>query len=417
MPRRLLIVEDSHSFSHMIAQRVASELGLDPVITASCRETAQLLAQDTDFFAALLDLNLPDAPHGDIVDLVTAKGIPCIACTAEVSDELRQRIWAKGVADYVLKQNEGDVGYILALVARLYKNPGIKALVVDDSRSARHMLSNLLKTHRYKVLEAADGASALDIVAADPEIRLVITDYNMPAMDGFELTRHLRRLRGQDDLAIIGLSTTDSRALSARFLKSGANDFLRKPFLVEEFFTRVTQNIELLERIASIRELANRDFLTRLGNRRHFFTAGQKFLEDLLQSGRRGVLAVLDIDRFKAVNDTWGHEGGDRVLTHFADMLVERFGHGCMVARLGGEEFSVLAPDLTEQEALQGFEAFRLHCAQNPVRFADRSVPFTVSTGLCAALKPSLDDMMRLADRALYASKAHGRNRVTLAED
>lgn len=415
MPR-LLIVEDSQSFAHMIAQRAADELGLRSVITASCRETAELLARDTDFFVALLDLNLPDGPHGDIVDIVTAKGIPSIACTGVVSDDLRQRIWEKGVADYVLKQGEEDVAYIVALIDRLRKNPGVKVLVVDDSRSARHMLANLLKTHRYQVLEAADGVAALAQVAADPEIRLVITDYTMPAMDGFELTRGLRRLRGLDELAIIGLSNTVSRSLSARFLKSGANDFLRKPFLTEEFFTRVTQNVELLERIASIRELANKDFLTRLSNRRHFFTAGEAFLGSLRASGRGGVLAMLDIDHFKAVNDTWGHEGGDRVLVHLAGLLVERFDSGALVARLGGEEFCVLVPDLEEGQALEIFEAFRRHCAENPALFGAGLIPFTVSAGLCSGLKASLDDMVRLADRALYASKACGRNCVTLAE-
>ncbi len=415
MPR-LLIVEDSHSFSHMVAQRVSGELGFRSVVTTSYAETAELLARDTDFFAALLDLNLPDAPHGDIVDIVNERGIPSIACTGEVSDELRQRIWAKGVADYVLKQGEEDVDYIIALLSRLHKNPGVKVLVVDDSRSARHMLTRLLRTHRYQVLEAANGVAALAMAAEDPEIRVVITDYTMPAMDGFELTRGLRRLRGPDDLAIIGLSTTESRSLSARFLKSGANDFLRKPFLTEEFFTRVTQNVELLERIASIRELANRDFLTRLGNRRHFFTAGQAFLDELRAAGRQAVLGVLDIDRFKTVNDTWGHEGGDTVLVHFAGMLLERFGPEAHVARLGGEEFCVLAPDLEEAQALESFEAFRAHCAQNPARFGDGLIPFTVSAGLCSRPGPTLDDMLRLADRALYASKACGRNCVTLAE-
>lgn len=416
MPR-LLIVEDSLSFSHMIAQRVADELGLTCVITTSFAETRDMLAKDADFFAALLDLNLPDAPHGDIVDLVRGKDIPSIACTAVVSDDLRQRIWDKGVADYVLKQGEEDVDYIVSLIRRLRNNPGVKVLVVDDSRSARHMLSNLLKTHRYQVLEAADGVSALAKVAADPEIRLVITDYTMPAMDGFELTRGLRRLRGMEELAVIGLSNTVSRSLSARFLKSGANDFLRKPFLTEEFFTRVTQNIELLERIARIREMANRDFLTRLGNRRLFFTAGERFLTGLRSAGRNAVLAVLDIDHFKAVNDTWGHEGGDRVLVHFAALLEERFGQTAMVARLGGEEFSVLAPDLEEGQAVELFEDFRRHCAETPALFGGGLIPFTVSAGLCSQAKPSLDDMVRLADRALYAAKDCGRNCITLAEN
>ncbi len=414
MPR-LLIVEDSRTFSQMLARRVTGELGFEVVVASSRAAAEALLARDADFFAALLDINLPDAPQGEVVDLVLAHGIPSIVFTGEMDDALRERFWSKHIVDYVLKQNMENVQYMLALVERLYKNPGIPVLVVDDSRSARHMVAGLLRAHRYEVLEAGDGNEALAQVAARPDLKLVITDFNMPGMDGFELTRQIRRDHPKDSLAIIGLSGAGEAPISARFLKSGANDFLRKPFLTEEFYTRVTQNLELLEHIERIKDLANKDFLTRLFNRRHFFTAGERALAALRKAGRPVALAMLDIDHFKSVNDTHGHDAGDMVLRHLAAVLSSRFGPECILARLGGEEFCVLAPGLAPDAALDCFEGLRKAIEASPARCAGVDIPFTASLGVCCRALPSLDEMVREADRALYASKNAGRNRVTLA--
>jgi PleD family two-component response regulator len=121
------------------------------------------------------------------------------------------------------------------------------------------------------VLEAENGEEALNIIDEHKDIRLVITDFNMPKMDGFELTKKLRQLYTKQDMAIIGMSTYGNNLLSARFLKIGGSDFLNKPFLEEEFFCRINQNMDLLEYIKNLRFVATRDFLTGLYNRRHFF--------------------------------------------------------------------------------------------------------------------------------------------------
>lgn len=411
---KVLIVEDSRSFAELLAKRVRLELGFEAHVAHDLAECAALLEQGTDYLAALLDIKLPDAPHGECVDLAFAHDIPAIIFTGVLSDTKRESFWNRRIVDYVLKDGQENVDYVVKLLARLQQNPQTKILVVDDSRSYRHAVTRLLAAHRYHVLEASTGEDALTVLEEHPDTRLVMVDYSMPGMDGFTLTREIRRRFGKDIMAVIGVSAVGGARLSARFIKSGANDYLNKPFLVEEFYTRITQNLEMLEHIAQVRDMAERDFLTRVYNRRYFFSAGAQLHALLSRRSQPMTVAMLDLDHFKNVNDTMGHEAGDAVLRHMAQLLSSRFRVSDIVARLGGEEFCVLASDMDASQALLLFEELRASFAATPVVFGDAKVSCTVSIGLCSQPGLSLDEMLREADRMLYRSKSAGRNRVTL---
>jgi len=411
---KVLVVEDSRSFAALVSKHIRQDLGFDVVVASSLAAAKGILDQGTDYLAALLDINLPDAPRGEAVDLAIAYKVPAIVFTGELSDALRESFWNRHIVDYVLKDSIENVDYVVALLARLAKNPQTKILIVDDSRSYRHAVGRLLTTHRYHVLEAGSGEDALAVLAEHPDTRLVLVDYNMPGMDGFALTREIRRNFGKDMLAIVGVSAEGGARLSPRFIKSGANDYLHKPFLVEEFYTRITQNLEMLDHIAQVRDMAERDYLTRVYNRRYFFSAGSQLHALLTRRGQPVTVAMLDIDHFKNVNDTLGHEAGDAVLRQMAQLLASRFRTSDIVARLGGEEFCVLASDIAADQAVLLFEDLRKVFESTPVRFGEDVVSYTVSIGLCCELGLTLDGMLREADRMLYRSKSAGRNRVTL---
>ncbi len=410
---KVLIVEDSRSFAALVAKRVRLELGYEAHVAHTLSEAVEFIGQGTQYLAALLDLYLPDAPNGECVDLALTYGIPAIVFTAELSDSSRESFWHRHIVDYVFKDAEENVDYVVRLLRRLKINPGIKILVVDDSRSYRHAVTRLLAAHRYQVLEAQSGEEALAVLEQHPDTRLALVDYSMPGMDGFVLTREMRRRFGKDMLSIIGVSAVGGARLSAKFIKSGANDYLNKPFLVEEFYTRITQNLEMLEHIALVRDMAERDYLTRVYNRRYFFSAGQQLHALLTRRSQPITVAMLDIDHFKQINDTLGHEAGDAVLCQMAEILSSRFRVSDIVARLGGEEFCVLASELTADQARLLFEELRACFEATPVLFDGESVQYTVSIGLCSAPGLSLDEMLREADRMLYRSKSSGRNCVT----
>ncbi|MDR3640666.1 MAG: diguanylate cyclase [Humidesulfovibrio sp.] len=411
---KVLIVEDSRSFAALVSKHIRQDLGFGVVVASSLAAAKGILEQGTDYLAALLDIDLPDAPNGECVDLAIAHKIPAIVFTGKFSESLRESFWNRHIVDYVLKDSMENVDYVVALLSRLAKNPQTKILLVDDSRSYRHAVKRLLTAHRYNVLEAGSGEEALEVLEQHPDTRMVLVDYNMPGMDGFALTREIRRNYGKDTLAIVGVSCESGARLSPRFIKSGANDYLHKPFLVEEFYTRITQNLEMLDHIALVRDMAERDYLTRVYNRRYFFSAGTQLHALLTRRGQPLTVAMLDVDHFKGVNDSLGHEAGDAVLRQMAQQLASRFRTSDIVARLGGEEFCVLASDIAADQAMLLFEDLRKVFETTPLHFGEDTVHYTVSIGLCCESGLPLEGMLRIADRMLYRSKSAGRNRVTL---
>ena len=246
----ILLVEDSKFFGKLVKREINEQLGFSVTWVESYSEAKALLAIDNKaFFIGLVDLNLPDAVSGKIVDLMVLNNIPAVVFTGEINNEIREEIWSKKIIDYVIKQNIQDIKYIISLVRRIYLNQSVKILVVDDSKTYRKYLCQLLNIHKYKLVEASDGYDALIKLEQNPDIRMVITDYHMPNIDGFELTKRIRSKYSKDELAVIGLSSRANHLLAAQFIKNGANDFIMKPFISEEFYSRVTQNIEIIEQI------------------------------------------------------------------------------------------------------------------------------------------------------------------------
>ena len=407
----VLIVENNRALGTMAQTLIHDELGFDTDLVATRAEAEALIEDDPSrYTAALVTLNLPDAPDGEVVAPVQAAGIPVVVLTGFYGDELRQRMTDLGVVDYLLKSNISAYAYACRLVGRIHRNRTTKVLVVDDSPSALAVLQHQLEIQRLNVITAANGKEALEQLAENPDVRLLFTDFNMPEMNGAELIQRVRVDYGKDRLAIIGLSSSDDGRLTARFLKSGANDFLAKPFGYEELLCRVNQNLEILDQIEAIRDAANRDYLTKLYNRRYFFQDGVERYRRAKEAGTPLSAAMMDIDFFKKVNDNHGHDGGDAALRHMAELLSDAFPDP-LVARFGGEEFCVLLESGLESAATR-LDAFRHTVETTPVDRDGYHFPFTVSVGMTDALGEDLDAMLNVADANLYRAKEGGRNRV-----
>ena len=343
---------------------------------------------------------------------MVSRGIPAIVFTASYSDELQDTIWGRRIVDYVVKEGAYNIEYVISLIRRLELNRSIKVLVVDDSSVSRKIIRDFLEVHRYQVLEASDGKEALEVLDAERGIKMIITDFSMPNMDGFELTGQVRCKYSKEELSIIGVSAHGNPKMSARFIKNGANDFLDKPFTGDQFYCRITQNIEMLEQFEAIRNASRKDFLTGLYNRRFFFESGEKVFAMCQRQNLAPVVAMIDIDYFKRVNDTYGHDAGDAVLKAVAGVLNTRFRESDVVARMGGEEFCVLAPDMREGNAVRVFDSVRRLVEALEVNVSGQKIKATISVGICAAPCATLDDMLKEADRKLYEAKNKGRNRV-----
>ncbi|CDL01115.1 Response regulator receiver modulated diguanylate cyclase [Magnetospirillum gryphiswaldense MSR-1 v2] len=408
----ILVVDDSKFFLSVLSSKLRSA-GFSVIGAASIAEARVVLETRRDeIFMALLDLFLPDGPEGEVVDLAISFGVPSVVFTGNYSEDTRDRVLSKRVIDYVVKDDPSSLDYLTSLVHRLDHNRSIRAMVVDDATTARKYIADLLALYQFQVVEATNGEQALQRLADTDNIRLVITDYHMPVMDGFQLIKNIRKTWRRDQVAVIGVSSSGSSTLSAKFIKSGANDFLNKPFLREEFFCRIAMNVDLMEQVDALKAAATTDYLTGIPNRRSFFERAQPLLAAAQRGQAEVAVALIDLDHFKSINDSHGHETGDTALATVARLLVAECRQTDLVARFGGEEFCVLAFNLAGESRDAYFERLRSRISDLNLDFNGQPITLSASIGVSSNVQLGLDGMIAEADQQLYRAKQEGRNRV-----
>lgn len=406
---RLLVIDDNQSIVLAVSAALRQSLDL-PIDGANSLAQAKLLLQQADvhYRAAIVDLHLPDATDDEAVDLAIDCGIPVIVLTGDINETLRDTISARPIVDYVVKQSVNAVEVVRSDTCRLLRNPTRKVLIVDDSDTFRDYLKRVLEIQQLQVLTAADAAEAMPLITRHPDISLMLIDYQMPGQNGAELTNTLRGRFPATELGIIGITVSPDPFVPVQFLKAGANDVLRKPFIVEELVSRVNACLDNLDNIKTIADQANHDYLTQLYNRRYLFSTGNTLFSNAKREHIRLTVAVLDIDLFKKINDSRGHEAGDAALVAVASELSRTLRSGDIVARIGGEEFCVIAvnvenPLILIEHMRNRVESLSINGWGDPIRL-------TLSAGFTSTLEDSFESMVRQADKALYLAKSAGRN-------
>jgi len=329
MIKSVLIIEDSRSFASLVAGTLMHRHRHESVIADTLAKAKELLEEHgDDFIAAVVDLNLPDAPHGEAVELTSDFNIPSVVFTGQISEGLREDIFSKGVSDYVLKAGQHSIDYVVDAVHRFVCNRKVKVLVVDDSRTARRHMKRLLVTQCYNVIEAESGPEALAALEENPDISITITDCHMDGMNGFELTQTIRKARARETMAIVGVSSQGGSSITAQFIKSGADDFIVKPFLQEEFTCRINKNAETLEHFAHLKALNDqKNFL--MGMAAHDIKNPLGIINRVVKRARNGNPSAERLTEYLSmVEDT-------------TDNLLELLGEILEISRLEGKEIAI----------------------------------------------------------------------------
>jgi diguanylate cyclase (GGDEF)-like protein len=408
MDKNILIVDDSKTICAKLSHKIKDELGLNPVVAHSQKECAtRLLEYKGNIAVALLDLGLPDAPNGEVVNFVSKFNIPTIVLTGQEDKEEKFR--NMDIMDYVLKDSSFSFDYIVSLVKRIISNENKTVLVVDDSKTMANIIIDLLEKYQLNTLYAKDGVDALEILNKNKNISMIYTDYNMPNMDGLQLVKNIRQKYSKDELNITTITDNKDNHLIAKFLKYGSNDFLYKGFSKEEFYARLNSSLDILDLFEDIKNKANKDFLTGAYNRRYFFQEGlKKFMKhDNVK------LFMIDIDKFKNINDTYGHDIGDIAIQEVVKIVNKNLdGIDCIMSRFGGEEFCTMVFDENEDDFLKLLENIRASFENNVISTPKGDISYTVSIGYCIKKLKTIDEMIIASDEGLYKAKNSGRNQV-----
>lgn len=307
----------------------------------------------------------------------------------------------------------------------------LRILLVDDDRAIRMLYKTLLEKSGHTVTTANNGREALASVKADPP-QLIISDWMMPEMDGIEFCRELRKNPDWHKIYVFIVTAQESTEKLIEAFEAGANDYLSKPINPKVLAARLrsAQRIvqmqeaqeedrlqlrqfadELAQSNKRLQALALTDALTGLPNRRYGMERLEQEWALAVRSGRPVCCMMVDIDHFKKVNDTYGHQVGDEALKLVAKSLQQAARKQDVVCRLGGEEFMVICPDSDRKAGFTYAERLRQHVAKQILQAAGRALHLTVSIGLTDnAQLADTEAMLHQADTRLYAAKDSGRN-------
>ena len=299
-----------------------------------------------------------------------------------------------------------------------------KILIVDDAETNLMILSNLL-AEEGEIISATDGAQAIALAEADlPD--LILLDVSMPGMDGYEVCRRLKSDIRTRDIPIVFVTGRTEDNDQEKGLSLGAIDYILKPYSPLIVLARIRNHLALQKahqdlKIANaeLTRLATTDFLTGVWNRRRFMELGEAEVARVRRSGRCFGAVMMDVDHFKAVNDTYGHNAGDNVLRALAEACVDRLRNVDIVGRMGGEEFALILPETDPQGAKLTVERLREHLGELAVPVDSGTLKVTVSAGVTTVQDPSdsIEAALKRADAALYEAKGSGRNKTVSYEE
>lgn len=298
----------------------------------------------------------------------------------------------------------------------------MRVLVADDSLVMRRLLESTLESWEYEVISARDGDEAWSVLSSEDPPRIAILDWMMPGHSGLELCQLVRQQAGPDYTYIILLTSKSQREDIVEGLRSGADDYVVKPFDRHELEVRlrvgrriIDLQAQLLEAQSALRDQATRDALTRVWNRASILEILGREVTRAVRERRPLGVVMMDIDHFKSINDTLGHLAGDEALKETAFRVSGGMRSYDFFGRYGGEEFLFVVPGCEDKNLVAYAERLRHVIESTPYRLAGDDVALTSSFG-ATALMPgddvTPDQLIRAADEALYEAKRMGRNRV-----
>lgn len=289
-------------------------------------------------------------------------------------------------------------------------------IVADDEPVTRLLLEESLSSWGYHVHAVDNGEQVLALLKEKPDLQLLLIDWSMPGLNGIELCRQIKANTSLVKYVVMltGKSGTDCLVQA---MEAGADDFLTKPFIPEELKVRIRAGCRIIEQERLLQSYANFDAMTGIWNRRMILCHLASELSRARRELSNLVVCILDLDHFKKINDTFGHQTGDEVLQYFSHIVKKQIRPYDYFGRYGGEEFLLIIPKLPQSDSLCVVERIKTAVSKAELRRENQPpIQFTVSIGITIANHhdDNIEEVIKRADMAAYNAKHSGRNKVVL---
>lgn len=429
---QILVVDGSEVARTIVTRIFAEELPHARITLCGSGQEAITCMRSQHFDLISTALMLPDMDGLDLSRLIRDDRIhqytPIIVVSGNADERLLREGFAAGVTDYFDKAL-GYQAFAVFLRDFTRRNCGLvgRILYVEDSPTVAAQTIRLMERQGLQVQHTTNAEDALDILlikSLGPDrnsgVDIVVTDFYLKGhLTGGDLLHAIRvklRLSQQEMPVLVITATEPGDARQAEVFHAGANDFVSKPIIEEVLLARIRSLLLIKQQFNALKaqteemhQLAITDSLTGVRNKRYLLDNGEQFLADRRKQPVSAML--LDIDHFKKINDNYGHITGDRILEELGRLLISNLRDDTLVIRFGGEEFAVLIPRCSPDEAHKRAESLRAQVES----LRPAGYPITISIGVASTASlttPTLTQLLTLADRALYAAKARGRNQV-----
>ncbi|HEX14155.1 MAG: diguanylate cyclase [Desulfurella sp.] len=418
MKKRILICDDSSTIRAIIKKELQDYYDLE--IFDDGIYAYDFLLKDQRFDFAIIDGEMPQMGGFELLRRIKEElnliFLPVVILTANEGDYYEKQAFNLGAFDFLKKPfKQGQLlRYLLDYFNEELTEGSV--LVIEDSTIQNETICQQLRLKNMQPISANNAVEAMRYLLSGIDIDVILMDIFLPQYTGYDLISILKSDERFSFIPIVGLTAFKEKDILSEILNLGADDFIYKPYNINEFFSRVRANIRISKLIKKLKETSEKDYLTGIYNRRTFF----HFLENLtalsVRENKPLSFVILDIDYFKKINDTYGHDIGDFVLKKLAEIVLKMTRRADVFGRYGGEEFCLALPNTDLYGACLLANKIRSTISQTIMTFNKyKTISFsiTISAGVAEFTKGmEIDTLVKIADKNLYLAKENGRNRV-----
>lgn len=408
--KKILIIEDNKMLCKLLAKKIQTTLGYEVDLAFDFAEAKALATND--YFLSFVDLCLPDAPNGEVVDYVIEKKIPAIVLTASGDKATKEKFMDKDILDYIFKESETCIDEIIGSIIKLNQYAKTKVILAMSKLSERNEIKKMLVQRQFNILAAAHGEEAMNYLNDNNDIKLIIADVNMPVISGFELLTQVRERFSDDELGVILLGESGD-SLEADSFKNGVNEYLVKPLKKESFNCRLDRCLSHMDDKKFLNTYNILDPISGVKNYNALLSGIEDYFNEISAKDAEFAFAFLDVDNLQTINYEYGREVGDRVIKICANEIVNETKGRDLVGRYSEEKICILLKNVSQERAIKIFSRIRVNIKKAGILVNLDEVFFTASIGVVFGKSgDKIDDLVDRASKALGQAKDNGKDRV-----